>query len=105
MKLIIISTYLKSEEIIDIMFIVCFLLTILGAVLFYLTHPNQRWLSKALSQPVWRYLSYVLFMSGLLGASWVVSASAALFSWMVMVMLVLGVLPFATIVFRRVDHD
>ncbi|MAD45299.1 MAG: hypothetical protein CMH98_09855 [Oceanospirillaceae bacterium] len=71
------------------------LMTLLGCVLLYLSHPNQRWLSKPLPVVSGRWPGVVLVFAGLLVAVSYLPVNAALFAWLVIMMLIIGLLPFA----------
>ncbi|MAS26022.1 MAG: hypothetical protein CMI08_13455 [Oceanospirillaceae bacterium] len=71
------------------------IMTLLGCVLLYLSHPNQRWLARPLPVIGGRWSGLVLVITGLLVAISYLPVNAALFAWLVMMMLVIGLLPFA----------
>lgn len=84
---------------------ICFAAAGLGCVLLYLGHPNQRWLKQPLSQQYGMWLASAVLLGALVLAGYSMSTATALFAWMALLMLLLGVLPFMDIVFRRARHD
>jgi len=71
------------------------LMTLLGCVLLYLSHPNQRFLAKPLPVISGRWPGVALVLAGLLVAVSYLPVNAAMFAWLVIMMLVIGLLPFA----------
>ena len=77
-------------------------LTILAVALLYLCLPNQRWLSQPLSKAFWPMVLAALGVS-LLGWLLLLSPLAAILSWLVVIMLALGLLPALFLLRRRAD--
>lgn len=80
------------------------ILNTLGCVLLYMSNTNQSWIKQPLSILPWRYISYTLLIIGLVGWIWQLTTSAAIFSWLAVLMLILGTLPFANLLFLRVSR-
>ena len=80
------------------------LLTLAGALLVYFCSPNPRWLSRALPARPWRWLGWALLL--LAALAWVdhTSMRSGLFVLFTLLMLVLGLLPFASLLWRREDR-
>lgn len=70
-------------------------LTVLGCVLLYLSHRNQRWLARPLPAFPWRLAGVVAVFTGLLVSVSYLPVNSALFAWLVLMMLMIGLLPFA----------
>lgn len=77
------------------MMLLFLLLTLAGCILFYLTHPHQNWLKTSLKPAPWRLIAAAAVLGGLLAAVSYLPVNAALFAWLVIMMLVIGLLPFA----------
>ena len=58
------------------------IMTLLGCVLLYLSHPNQRWLARPLPVIGGRWSGLVLVITGLLVAISYLPVNAALFAWL-----------------------
>ena len=82
---------------------VSFLLTMTGALLFYLASPNQGILKNRLPARL-GILAAVTFEVAALGV-WVVSLSplAGFFAWLASLMLFLGLFPFLSLANRQVS--
>lgn len=85
---------MRREKVMVTLFLV---LTLAGCLLLFLTHPNQRWLHKPLTVMPWRWLGVAFVLAGLFSAVSYLPVNAALFAWLVIMMLVIGLLPFAAL--------
>lgn len=86
------------------MSILFLLLTLAASVLLYLSHRHQAWLIKALpAKPVLVIVS--LLMALALYCGWqAFSIATAIFAWLVITMLVLGLLPFFSLLKKKKTH-
>lgn len=86
------------------MSILFFLLTLTASVLMYLSHRHQAWLTKALpAKPVLVIAS--LLMALALYCGWqAFSIATAIFAWLVITMLFLGLLPFFSLLKKKKTH-
>ncbi len=73
----------------------------LGCCLLYLSNKNQGWLAEAMSSRPWRIMGWIFIFSALIGWLKVLNTSTALFTWMVSLMLIFGVLPFISLLLNR----
>ncbi|WP_221797485.1 hypothetical protein [Oceanobacter mangrovi] len=71
-------------------------LTAAAAAMFYLTLANQRWLSAPLAGR-WRSLAQAVLLLLLVAWVWLMEPLAAVLSWLVVLMLVVGLLPALTL--------
>lgn len=71
----------------------CFLVTVVGCFLFYLSSPNQQLRTNTLPQKPWRILAWVLSM--LAFPLWMntLDGKAGFFAALVLMMLLLGSIP------------
>ena len=79
-------------------------LTVLGTVLFMLSHPNQSILKHHLSVGV-RYFSIVSVVFGLLLFLIYLPMLVGVFIWCVAIMLMYSIFPFITVFKVRTTHD
>ncbi|PXX39658.1 hypothetical protein [Undibacterium pigrum] len=86
------------------MSILFLLLTLAASVLLYLSHRHQAWLTKALpATPVLAVASLLMAMA--LYCGWqAFSIATAIFAWLVITMLVLGLLPFFSLLKKKKTH-
>ncbi len=80
-------------------------LTLAGCVLLYLSHSNQQWLQRPLSIRPWRWLGVAAVLSGLLLSASYLPVNSALFAWLVIMILCIGLLPFAALLKPPVEDS
>jgi cell division protein FtsW (lipid II flippase) len=68
-------------------------MTTAGCLLLYLSHPNQSWRAAPLAVRPWRWLASGLLLLGLISGWLLIQPVAAVFFWMMLIMLWLGLLP------------
>lgn len=78
--------------------------TLMSAVVLYLTHKNQMLLHQSLSRP-WRWLSgsTLILGAGLLWLS--LPKMVAILTWLIFVILVWSFIPFLGLIKKRVQHE
>lgn len=78
--------------------------TLISAVVLYLTHKNQMLLHQSLSRP-WRWLSgsTLILGAGLLWLS--LPKMVAILTWLIFVILVWSFIPFLGLIKKRVQHE
>lgn len=86
------------------MHILAFVLTLLGAILVYLSHQNQILLMQKLS-PSWQRVGWGSCLLGLLSFCWQLSLSVAIFSWCTSMMFIWTFLPFMGLLKRDPQHE
>ncbi len=72
-------------------------MTIGGCVLLYLSHRNQQWIQQRLAVLPLRLTGVLLALGGAFSAAGYLPVNAAMFAWLVLMMLVIGLLPFASL--------
>lgn len=81
------------------------LLLVLGSVLaclcLYLSNKQQNVLAKALPKRYWRSLGYGLALGCLAGCLYLFTLSAAIFTWLALLMLLTGLVPFLSLMISR----
>ena len=86
------------------MSILFLILTLATAILLYLSHRHQAWLTKSLpAKPVLAIASPIMAL-GLYCGWQAFSIATAIFAWLVITMLVLGLLPFFSLLKKRKTH-
>ncbi|SFD10454.1 hypothetical protein SAMN05660479_03168 [Microbulbifer thermotolerans] len=76
----------------------------IGATLMYLGHRNQCWISRSLS-PKWGWCGTTLTVATLLVACNVYPVNTAIFTWLSGLMLLWGLLPFVSLLWKTGNHD
>jgi len=71
----------------------CFLVSITGCLLLYLSSPNQQLCASALPQKPWRMLAWALLILSFPLWMTVLDAKAGFFAALVVMMLLLGSIP------------
>lgn len=86
------------------MSILFLLLTLTAAILLYLGHRHQTWLTQALpAKPVLAIAGLIMALA--LYCGWqAFSMATAIFAWLVITMLVLGLLPFFSLLKKKKTH-
>ncbi|WP_102798697.1 hypothetical protein [Bowmanella denitrificans] len=83
------------------MMLCAFLLNLSGCVLFYLSLNNQQWLARPLSARPWRWLSWLVLVASFALWMWMMDAKAGFFAALVCTMLLLGLLPFVSLLIHK----
>ncbi|MBT1065468.1 hypothetical protein KJY73_17915 [Bowmanella sp. Y26] len=78
-----------------------FLLSLCGCVLFYLSLNNQQWLTRPLPNRPWRWLAWLVLGLSFAAWMWVIDAKAGFFAALVCAMLLLGLLPFFSLLNKK----
>lgn len=72
-------------------------LTLAGCVLLYLSHRNQQWFAQRFPVLPLRIAGVVMALGGAFAAASYLPVNAAMFAWLVLMMLVIGLLPFVSL--------
>lgn len=87
----------------------CFLVSIAGCLLLYLSSPNQQLRANALPQAPWRILAWVLLLLSFPLWMTALDAKAGFFAAVVVMMLLLGSIPLLSLLREKKeladDHD
>lgn len=75
--------------------------TVLACLCLYLSNKQQNVLAKALPKRPWRSLAYGLSLGCLLGWLYIFTLSAAIFTWLALLMLLTGLVPFLSLIISR----
>lgn len=75
--------------------------TVLACLCLYLSNKQQNVLAKALPKRPWRSLAYGLFLGCLFGSLYIFTLSAAIFTWLALLMLLTGLVPFLSLIISR----
>lgn len=86
------------------MHILAFVLTLLGAVLLYLSHRNQIILHHVLSQ-FWRWLGCGLMVISLLLFYHTLPSAVAVFSWCITLLFIWTFIPFIGLLQGDMHHE
>lgn len=73
-------------------------LTTTGCIFLYLSHKNQNWLKKSVKNLYWKWLGGLLLFTGLITALTYLPINSAIFSWLAVIILVIGLLPFVPLI-------
>ena len=82
-----------------------FLLAVLGCGLLYLSHRHQGWLKRPLDPMPARGLGVFLLLLSLALGLLSLSAVTAIFGWMAIVMLAFSLLPFVSLIVKRMRDE
>jgi len=80
------------------------LIFISGCCAIYLTQKHQNWLKKGLPKRPWRYIGYLALLTSFIGCLYFYSASAAIFVWIALLMLIFGIIPFLSLTIGKVNQ-
>lgn len=84
------------------------LLTLIGCVLLYLSHPRQGWLANAIAPKPWRYLGFGLLTLALVCGLNHFSTITAICGWLAISLLCFSLLPFGILIINSLgkpSHD
>ena len=75
--------------------------TLLACLLFYLTNKQQKLFASSLPKRPWRLLAYGVAFVSLIGWLSLFTLSAAIFIWLALLMLFMGLVPFISLFGRK----
>lgn len=75
--------------------------SVLACLLLYLSNKQQAVLAQALPKRPWRSLAYGLSLGCLLGWLSLFTFSSAIFTWLALFMLLIGLVPFLSLIVSR----
>lgn len=75
--------------------------TLLACLLFYLTNKQQKLFASSLPKRPWRLLAYGVAFVSLIGWLSLFTLSAAIFIWLALLMLLMGLMPFISLFGRK----
>ncbi|AUD58064.1 hypothetical protein Q4Q54_20640 [Shewanella sp. SP2S2-4] len=75
--------------------------TLLACLLFYLTNKQQKLFASSLPKRPWRLLAYGVAFVSLIGWLSLFTLSAAIFIWLALLMLLMGLVPFISLFGRK----
>lgn len=75
--------------------------TLLACLLFYLTNKQQKLFASSLPKRPWRLLAYGVAFVSLIGWLSLFTLSAAIFIWLALMMLLMGLVPFISLFGRK----